>query len=124
MELVVAGGGVRFVGRVAEDVLVAEFLVQVRVDFVESFFLRDFEETAAGGLRDLFEDFLAVRARFFRAAGIAASSPTPHTTAHVGAAVPAASAVALFLVGGKNPISQVVGGVGGFWGFAVRILSV
>src|SRR5882672_9561634 len=110
MELVVAGGGVRFVGRVAEDVLVAEFLVQVRVDFVESFFLRDFEETAAGGLRDLFEDFLAVGARFFRAAGIAAPSPTPHTTtSHVRTAVPAASAVAFFLVGEKNAIDKGVG---------------
>ena len=62
MQLVKADGGVGLVGRVAEDVLIAEFLVEVRIDFFESFFLGDFIETAAGGFGDLFEDFFAVGA--------------------------------------------------------------
>jgi hypothetical protein len=62
VELVIADGGVGLVGRVAEDVLIAEFLVEVRVDFVESLFLRNFKETPPGSFGDLFEDFLAVGA--------------------------------------------------------------
>ncbi len=124
VELVVAGGGVGFVGRVAEDVLAAEFLVEVRVDFVECFFFGDLEETPAGGFRKLLEDFLAVGARFFGAAGIAASPSAAHpTAAHVRAAVPAASTVAFFLVGEKNAIDEGVGALRGFEGFGERFLA-
>jgi hypothetical protein len=62
VELVVADGGVGLVGGVAEDVLIAEFFVEVRVDFVESLFLGDFKETPAGSFGDLFENLLAVGA--------------------------------------------------------------
>ena len=62
MELVIADGGVGLVGRVAEDVLIAEFLVNVRVDFVEGLFLGDFKETPAGSFGDLLENFFAVGA--------------------------------------------------------------
>ena len=60
MQLVIADGGVGLAGRVAEDILVTEFLVEVRVDFVESLFLGDFKETSAGSFGDLLENFLAV----------------------------------------------------------------
>jgi hypothetical protein len=62
MELVIADGGVGLVGGVAKDVLAAEFFVEVRVDFVESLFLGDFKETAAGSFGDLFENLFAVGA--------------------------------------------------------------
>ena len=60
MQLVIADGGVGLVGRVAEDILIAEFLVEVRVDFVESLFLGDFKEAPAGGFGELLENFLTV----------------------------------------------------------------
>ena len=60
MQLVITDGGVGFVGGVAEDVLIVKFLVEVRIDFVESLFLGDFKETPAGSFGDLLENFLAV----------------------------------------------------------------
>jgi hypothetical protein len=60
MELVIADGGVGLLGRVAENILVAEFFVEVRIDFVESLFLGDFIETAAGSFSDLLQNFFAV----------------------------------------------------------------
>jgi len=62
VELVITGCGVGLIGRVAEDVLAAEFLIEAGVDFVESFFFRDFEKSAAGDFGELFENFLSVGA--------------------------------------------------------------
>jgi hypothetical protein len=47
VELVVADGGVGLVGGVAENILIAEFFVEVRIDFVESLFLSDFKKAPA-----------------------------------------------------------------------------
>jgi hypothetical protein len=62
VELVIADGGVGLVGGIAENILIAEFLVEVCIDFVESFFLSDFKEAPAGCFGDLLEDFFAVGA--------------------------------------------------------------
>ena len=128
MELVVADGGVGLVGGVAEDVLIAEFFVEVSVDFVESLFLGDFKETAAGSFGDLFENCFAVGARFFRAAGMAAASAAHSaaahsTTTHARSAEAAAAAVAFFLVGEENAINQGIGALRGFDGFGERFLA-
>ena len=58
----VADGGVGLVGGIAENILIAEFLVEVGIDFVESFFLGDFIEMPAGRFGDLFENLFAVGA--------------------------------------------------------------
>jgi hypothetical protein len=62
VELVIADGGVELVWGVAENVLIAEFFVEVRIDFVQSFFLRDFKKAPAGCFGDLLKDFFAVGA--------------------------------------------------------------
>ena len=59
MDFVVADG-VAFVGGVGEAILIAEVFVDFGVDFVEGLFFGSFEEAAAGFVRDLLEDFLAV----------------------------------------------------------------
>jgi hypothetical protein len=59
---VVTDGGVGPVGGIAENILIAEFLVEVGIDFVESFFLGDFIEMPAGRFGDLFENLFAVGA--------------------------------------------------------------
>ena len=125
VECVVAGGGVGLVGRIAEDVLVAELLVDVGIDFVEGFFLADFEEAGAGGLGDLFENFLAVGA-LFGAAGIT-STVAPGIAAahaaHVRSAEAAASATVAFLVGEEDAVDEGVGALGGFDGFLEGLLA-
>ena len=117
VELVIAGGGVGFVGRVAEDILAAEFFVEVGVDFVDGFFFGDFEETAPGGLGELFENFLAVGAWFLGAARIAPASAASHSTAAHVRAAEAAAIVAFFLVREKNAVNQGVGALGSFKSF-------
>lgn len=62
MEFVIAGGGVGLFRGIAEDVLVAEFGVNFRVDFVERFLLGDLKETRAGGFGHFFEDLFAIGA--------------------------------------------------------------
>ena len=62
VELVIAGCGLGLAGRIAKDVLAAEFLVEADVDFVESLFLGNFKESAAGGFGELFENFFAIGA--------------------------------------------------------------
>lgn len=61
-KFVIAGGGVGPIGGVAEDVLVAEFLVDGGVDFVEWFFFGGFEEASARGFCELLQNFFAVGA--------------------------------------------------------------
>src|SRR6202035_860009 len=102
MELVITDGGVGFVGRVAEDVLAAEFLVEVGVDFVQSFLLGDFKEAPAGIFGDLLEDFFAVGARFLGAARIAAASSSHSAAAHARSSETSAIVVAFFLVGEED----------------------
>src|ERR1700719_1371457 len=124
MELVITDGGVGFVGRVAEDVLAAEFLVEVGVDFVQSFLLGDFKEAPAGIFGDLLENFFAVGARFLGAAGIAAASSASHSpAAHAWSSEAAAVAVAFFLIGEKDAIDEGVRALRGFDGFGERLLA-
>ena len=125
MNLVIAGGGVILGGGVAEDILVVEFLVEVGINFVERLFLRDFEEAPAGSSGDLFENFFAVRTRFFGAPGIAAaSSASAHSTAaHARASETGSIAVALFLVGEEDAIDECVGAQGGFERFVEGFLA-
>ena len=115
VKLVIANGGVILARGVAEDILVVEFLVEVGINFVESFFLGDFKETSAGSLGDLFENFFAVGPRFLGAPGIAAASSATHApTTHVRPSETAPAAVALFLVGEEDAVDEGVGAQGGF----------
>src|ERR1700722_11404837 len=123
MELVITDGGVGLVGRIAEDVLAAEFLVEVGVDFVESFFLGDFKETPAGIFGDLLENFFAVGARFLGAAGIAAASSSHSTAAHARPPEAAAIVVAFLPVGEEDAVDEGVRALRGFDGFGERFLA-
>ena len=120
----IAGGGVGLVWRVADDVLAAEFLVEVSVDPVDGFFFGNFKETAAGDFGELFEDFFAVGARLFGAARVAAASAASHSsTTHARASEAAAIAVTFFLVSEKDAVNQGVGALGGFEGFGEGFLA-
>src|SRR5215469_5527772 len=116
MEMVIAGSGVGLVGGVAEDVLVAEFGVDFRVDFIERFFFGDFEEAGAGGLGHFLEDFFAVRVGFFGAAWIAAASHTDARAAKTAATVGS-------LIGKENAVEESVGALSGFDGFGEGFLA-
>jgi hypothetical protein len=123
MEFVIPDGGVGFVGRVAEDVLVVELLVEVGVDFVESFFLGDFKEAPPGILGHLLENFLAVGAGFLGATGIAAASTSHSAAAHARASEAAAAAVVSFLVSEKDAVDKGVRALRGFDRFGERLLA-
>jgi hypothetical protein len=123
MEPVITDGVVGSVGRVAEDVLVMEFLVEVGIDFVESFFLRDFKETPAGVFGDLLENFFAVGARFLGAAGIAATSTSHSAAAHARSPEAAPVAVVSFLVSEKDAVDKGVRALRGFDCFGERLLA-
>src|SRR5215831_3846161 len=54
--------GISPVRRIAQAVLIAQIFLNLGVDFLDRLFAGDFKELSAGFARDLFQNFLSVRA--------------------------------------------------------------
>ena len=93
---------------VAQAVLIAQFVLNLAVDLFYRLLLGNFEESAARCLRDLLEDFLAIRALLL---GIS-PGPTSAASAHSPHAVSTVSSPVGVLIGKKDGIDQRVGALG------------
>ena len=60
-DFVIADAGVRTVGRIANAVLIAQLFLNLGIDLLDGFLLRNFKEAPAGFPRKLLQDFFAVR---------------------------------------------------------------
>src|ERR1700722_3195114 len=91
--LVVSGRGVGFLRHVSQAVLVPQFLVDRRVNLIDRQFLRYFEETPSGFLRQLLQNLFPVGPiLFLLTMASAAHAASSHPPAPVTSAVPAISA--------------------------------
>src|SRR5689334_276775 len=110
--------GISLVRSEAQAVLIAQFLFNAGVNFVESLFLgRALKHTAAGFLRDSLQDFFAIRALFLRLSppsAAATSAATAHGTSHAGIAKSAAMLSEIFFAFEIDGVNESIRTLGGF----------